>query len=328
MTEPVIQTFNLTKRYGDFTAVDGVNLSLSSGETYGFLGPNGAGKTTTLMMILGILKPTAGKVHIFGQQLSSDPLTLKRRIGVMSEIQSFYEDMSAWEYLMFFGRLYEVENLEKRARQMMERVNLWNYRDVLLGGYSNGMQRKLGFTRALLHSPDILILDEPVSGLDPFGIVQIREILNEEHANGCTILLSSHILSEIERTATRVGIIVRGHLLIEDQMDHLRSKVSGKRRIELKLVENQNEIVEALQNLPFVLEVSQQDGAIYIDTPVDQDYSNDLGRALARNGAVVQGMRVVTTSLEEAFVTLTESSIRTLTGSDFPLERVQNDSSN
>ena len=168
----MIETKNLKKQFGDFTAVEDISIQINPGEIYGFLGPNGAGKTTTLMMILGIYKPTAGEVRIFGNKLEEKPFEIKRRLGVVAEYQSYYDEMSAWEYLMFFGKLFEVEKVE-----LLERMNLWRFKDVVIGGYSTGMQRKLGFVKALLHSPDVLILDEPVSGLDPFGIVQVREIL-------------------------------------------------------------------------------------------------------------------------------------------------------
>jgi ABC-type multidrug transport system ATPase subunit len=321
LSEFVIQTRDLTKSYGVFTAVNKLNLSVIKGETYGFLGPNGAGKTTTLMMMMGIVKPTSGKVLVFGLPLSSDSFLIKRKLGVMSENLSFYEDLSAWEYLRFFGNLYEVENAEKRARQLLERVNLWQYRNVLLGGYSTGMQRKLSFVRAILHSPEILILDEPVSGLDPFGIVQIREIIKEEHALGHTIFISSHILSEIERTANRVGIISGGRLVFEDNMDRLRQQVSSTRSIELDLVDNRPEILEALRKLPFVLDIRLDEHLIQIDTLGDNDYRAQLGQALVQMGAVIQGMRAIETSLEEAFITLTEKSIVSLTQAAANLEK-------
>jgi ABC-type multidrug transport system ATPase subunit len=319
LNESLIQTCDLTKLYGSFAAVDGLNLSVQKGETYGFLGPNGAGKTTTLMMLLGIIAPSSGKVKIFNQAMADNPFGIRRRLGVMAETQNFYEDMSAWEYLMFFARLYEVEKAEKKARSLMERVHLYPYRNVLLGGFSTGMQRKLGFVRALLHSPDVLILDEPVSGLDPYGIVQIREILNEEHAAGRTILISSHILSEIERTATRVGIIASGRLVFEDNMDRLRQKVSSKRRIELDLVDPDPQTLRSIQDLPFVIQAAQSNTLILVDTSDERDYRADLGRALAGMGAIIQGMRVVEKSLEEAFIILTEGSIQTLTGKDLSL---------
>lgn len=312
--QPVIRTHALTKVFGTFTAVDDVNLEVQRGEIYGFLGPNGAGKTTTLMMILGTLARTAGTVEIFGKHLEDDPFALKRRIGVVIEAQNYYDEMTAWEYLMFFARLYQVENADKRARQLLERVNLWKWRDVVIGGYSTGMQRKLAVVRALLHSPDLLILDEPVASLDPYGVRQVRELLMDEHAAGRTILISSHILSEVERTTDRVGIIVRGKLLFEDTMENLRRRVSGERRIIVELVQPANGLVRELKALAFVKSVSENAQELTIVTREDQDYRADVARAIAGHGGIVQAMRTIEPSLEDAFITITEAQVETWTG--------------
>ncbi len=312
--QPIIQTRGLTKVFGNFTAVDHVNLELQPGEIYGFLGPNGAGKTTTLMMILGSLAPTAGSVQLFGRRLQDDPFRLKRRIGVVIEAQSYYDEMTAWEYLMFFAKLYETEGAEKRARHLLERVHLWQWRDVVIGGYSTGMQRKLAIVRALLHSPDLLILDEPVASLDPFGIRQVRELLMEEHTAGRTILISSHILSEVERTTDRVGIIVHGKLLFEDTMANLRRRVSGQRRIEVELVEPANGLAKELRTLPFVNEVNLSERQLTIITRDDRDYRSEVARTIAGHGAIVQDMRTVEPTLEEAFITITEAEVQSWTG--------------
>ena len=311
----MIQTTNLTKTFGPFMAVDHLNLKILPGETYGFLGPNGAGKTTTLLMILGILKPTEGEVHVFGEPVSSGSFSIKRRLGVVAEYQSFYDEMTAWEYLMFFSKLFEVEDPEKRIQELMGRIQLWKWRNVLLSGYSTGMKRKLGFVRALLHSPDVLILDEPVSGLDPFGVVQIREVLIDEHKAGKTILISSHILSEVERTADRVGIIAQGRLLVEDSMVNLRQKVGGCRRIELQALHPTEKLVQEIHALPFVDRIDRENDLMVIYTHDDADYRADLGRFLTSQGVVVQGMRALETTLEEAFITITEAHIRDWTGS-------------
>jgi len=313
----MIQTTNLTKTFGPFMAVDHLNLEIYPGETYGFLGPNGAGKTTTLMMILGILKPTEGEVHVLGEPVSSRSFSIKRHLGVVAEYQSFYDEMTAWEYLMFFSKLFEVEEPEKRIQELMGRIQLWKWRNVLLGGYSTGMKRKLGFVRALLHSPEVLILDEPVSGLDPFGVVQIREVLIEEHKAGKTILISSHILSEVERTADRVGIIAQGRLLVEDSMVNLRQKVGGYRRIELQALHPSEKLVQEIHTLPFVDRIDQENDLMVIYTHDDADYRADLGRFLTSQGVVVQGMRALETTLEEAFITITEAHIRDWTGSQY-----------
>jgi ABC-2 type transport system ATP-binding protein len=313
-SEPVIKTDGLTKVFGRFTAVDHVNLELQRGEIYGFLGPNGAGKTTTLMMLLGSLAPTSGRIRIFGRELADDPFGIKRRIGVVIEAQSYYDEMTAWEYLMFFAKLYRAENAEKRARELLERVSLWQWRDVVIGGYSTGMQRKLAIVRALLQSPDLLLLDEPVASLDPYGIRQVRELLMEEHAAGRTILISSHILSEVERTTDRVGIIVRGKLLFEDTMDNLRRRVTGLRRIQIELVEPANGLAKELRTLPFVSNVEASGQQLTIVTHDDRDYRTDVARAIAGQGGIVQQMRNIEPTLEEAFITITEAEAQSWAG--------------
>jgi ABC-2 type transport system ATP-binding protein len=290
--------------------VNDVNLDIHPGEIYGFLGPNGAGKTTTLMMILGVLKPSRGTVRIMGRPLEQDPFAIKRRIGVVVEAQNYYEEMTSWEYLMFFGRLYQVEGAEKRAQTLLERLGLWKWRNVLLSGFSSGMQRKLSMARALLHSPDILILDEPVANLDPFGIVQIRELLADEHAAGRTILISSHILSEVERMASRIGILAHGRLLFEDTMENLKRRSGGRRRIEIELADPVNGIAKVLSNLTFVDELKQNGNRLTLFTRGDRDYRSDVGRALTAQGAVVQGMQSVEPTLEEAFITITEEHVQ------------------
>jgi len=316
-----IETRNLARHFGDFKAVDGVNLTIRRGEMYGFLGPNGAGKTTTLRMILGLLTPTAGEARLFGEVVTPDSLALKRMVGVAFEQQSFYDEMTALEYLLFFGRLYRVEKAATRAAQLLERLHLWHVRDLLISGFSTGMQRKLSFARALMHSPGILILDEPVSGLDPFGIRQLREVLLEERANGGTILISSHILSEIEQTADRVGILARGKLIAEESTEALRRKVSPVTRIVIEVDRPASEIVSALRSLPFVRAVTVDGRILHIEAEMPQNRSTTgesagdadgraaISRAIAEQGALILDMRSIEPSLEEAFIQLTESVV-------------------
>jgi ABC-2 type transport system ATP-binding protein len=235
---------------------------------------------------------------------------------VVAEYQNYYDEMTAWEYLMFFANLLEVENAETRVSSLMERLNLWEFRDVIIGGYSTGMQRKLGFVRALIHSPDVLILDEPVSGLDPFGIVQVREMLNDERKDGTTVMISSHILSEVERTADRVGIIARGKLLVEDTMQNLRQLAQPEKEIELDLYQPEEALIHEISTLPFVTNLKRQNELFIISTLSDKDYRPDLGSFLTKQGAVIQGMRAIETSLEDAFITITEKHIRDWTKSE------------
>jgi ABC-2 type transport system ATP-binding protein len=214
----VLEARGLHKRFGDIEAVRGVDLMIAEGETYGLLGPNGAGKTTTILMLLGIERPTRGRVHLFGQDLGSDYFAIKRRIGVVAEHQYLYDDMTAREYLRFFADLYHVDGADHRIEELLEAVDLRPFADVPARDYSRGMKQKLGLVRALIHDPDLLILDEPVSGLDPYGIVQVRTLIQEQNSQGKTVFISSHILSEVEHTAHRVGIINICELKAEDTM--------------------------------------------------------------------------------------------------------------
>lgn len=316
----MIETRGLTKRFGQLTAVDNLNLRVEKGEIYGFLGPNGAGKTTTIMMILGLLKPTAGSVQLFGKDLPEDFFGIRKRLGVMSEYQYMYDEMTGREYLTFFGRLYQVENVERRVQEMLERVRLQDRQDELVGGYSKGMKQKLGLARVLLHDPEVLILDEPTNSLDPYGVREVRDILLEEHEQGRTLLISSHLLSEIERTCTRVGIMNKGRLLAENTMDELRRRLTQEIEIRVDLESPPDGVLDQLSQLPSVVSVTPApmpaDGAaasLIIKAKPGAERRAEIARTLSNAGALVIGMRTEEMNLEEVFVTITENNISLLT---------------
>jgi ABC-type multidrug transport system ATPase subunit len=314
----LIRTENLSKRYGDFTAVDNLNLHVRWGEVYGFLGPNGAGKTTTILMLLGILPPSSGNILLFDSPLRPDNyFALKRRIGVVGETQHFYDDMTARGYLHFFADLYAVKNAGDRVEGLMEAVNLDSFLDVRARDYSRGMKQKLAFVRALLPDPDLLILDEPVSGLDPYGIREIRQLIQAQNEAGKTVLISSHILSEVERTAHRVGIIHHGRLLAEDTVAGLRARLAGSQQVELELAEPQPDLPSALAHLPFVQRVDDPEGngqRLTVCLNDAADARARLSQAVVAQGGIVVAMQHKEITLEEAFVTITERDIRRLVG--------------
>jgi len=305
----MIRTEHLYKKYESIEAVKDLNLSVEPGEIYGFLGPNGAGKTTTIMMILGIIKPTRGKILIFDKDLYSDYFGIKRKIGVVSETQYLYEDMTAYEYLSFFCDLYGVENKEKKIEELLHRVNLYERKDDLLGHYSRGMQQKIGFVRALLMDPQLLILDEPVSGLDPTGIREIRDLILEENKLGRTVFMSSHILSEVERISHRVGILNKGMLVAEDTMDNIKKKLSSEVEIELEVEDFDVESQKRLEGLPFVNSLTKDDGKFLVRVKADKDYRNELVNFISSSGAHLKEIKRREMSLEEAFLTITEKNI-------------------
>lgn len=317
----MIETRGLTKRFGQLTAVDNLNLRVEKGEIFGFLGPNGAGKTTTIMMILGLIRPTSGSVRIFGKELSEDYFGIKKRLGVLSEYQYMYDEMTAREYLTFFARLYQVEQGEKRVQEVLERVRLRDRQDELVGGYSKGMKQKLGLARVLLHDPEILILDEPTSSLDPYGVREVRDILLEEHERGRTLLISSHLLSEIERISTRVGIMNKGRLLAENTMDELRRRLTQEVTITVDLESIPDGVVDKLRELPSVVSVEtvpvSRDGAgagmsLVIKTKPGAERRAEIARVLSSAGAIILGMRTSEMNLEEVFITITENNISLL----------------
>lgn len=310
MIKNVVETANLTKIYGNFTAVSNLNLTIREGETYGFLGPNGAGKTTTLLILMGIIKPSKGEAKIFGKKLSPNSYEIKKKIGMLSETQNGYDDLTAWEYLQFFGQLYSVQDFSKRAAYLLERLDLFEWKDVLLKNYSTGMGRKLNFSRSILHSPDLIILDEPVSGLDPKGIFQVRTLLQEENKKGKSILISSHILSEVEQTADRIGILSKGKLLIEDDISRLKKVGHRENRIEIEIANLSIDLVNYLNTVNFIVKIEQDKNTLVIATRDDKDYRDDIGQILVQQGAVIRGMRNIENSLEEVFVAITENNVK------------------
>ncbi|WP_324668156.1 ABC transporter ATP-binding protein [Geochorda subterranea] len=309
----VLRTEGLTRRFGSVVAVDHLDLHVAEGEIYGFLGPNGAGKTTTIMMVLGLVPPTEGRIWLFGQPLGAGRSpALRRRIGVLSEFHYLYEEMTAQEYLEFFARLYGVSGARRRIDELLERLELADRRRELLGGYSKGMKQKLSLARTLLHDPELLILDEPVSSLDPYGIRQVRDLLLEENRRGKTLVISSHILSEVERICHRVGIIHRGRLLAEDTMDGLRTRLATEQELEVELERVDEPIVAAVQAVEGVSGVDRRDGKLLIRTRTGVDLRPAISRAIAGSGGVVLSMQTRQMSLEEAFVTITENNISLL----------------
>ena len=309
----MIRTQNLTKKYNEFKAVDNLSLEVKEGEIYGFLGPNGAGKTTTILMLLGILKPTQGEVYLFGQNIAKDFLSIKKKMGVVSEKQYLYKEMTAGEYLNFFADLYGVKNRKKKIDQLLEAVNLLEVRNRKLGAFSRGMQQKLGFARALLHDPQLLLLDEPVSGLDPTGIKQIRDLIEQENKKGRTIFISSHLLSEVERLCGKVGIINKGRLLAEDTMDNLRRRLTDVAELEIELTEAKKKIIDTLAAFDFIKGLKREKNLLTIKVKADKDYRAQISEAISQQGGVVLGIKKKEMSLEEAFITITEKNISLLT---------------
>jgi len=312
----VIETENLTKRYDDMVAVDTLNLDVRSGEIYGFLGPNGAGKTTTIHMLLNLVQPTSGRVCLFGKPVERGSFAFRQHIGVVAEEPVEFSRLTGWELVRYFARLCGVDAPERTMEELFHALELWDARDALARDYSRGMRQKLSLIRALVHTPRLLILDEPVSGLDPHGIRQVRELIHAYRDQGGTAFISSHILSEIERSADRIGIMHQGSLLIEDSLAGLRRWLGSGRRLIVELERIDAALVERLGQEPYVLDLRVAESERQLDLLLEdgQDVRPRLSQLIAESGGVILRMESEEMSLEEAFVTFTNQNVSRLAG--------------
>ena len=222
---PAIDTIALTRRFGDFTAVDNVNLRVEAGQFFGFLGPNGAGKSTTIKMLTGLLAPTSGSIRILGEDLQANSAEIKRQIGVVPEGMALFGRLTADEYLQFVGRMYGLDRATtlNRTRELLEFMQLANEQKKLITDFSHGMQKKLALAAAVIHGPKVLFLDEPFEGVDAVAAGTLKAMLQRMIARGATIFLTSHVLEIVERLCTHIAIIHRGRLVAQGSLDELRA---------------------------------------------------------------------------------------------------------
>ena len=298
MNEYIVQTSELTKRFKAKKVVDKVNLSIKKGEIYGFLGPNGAGKTTTIRMLLGLMQPSSGSIQLFGQDFNKNKLASLRKIGSLVESPSYYGHLTAKENLEAVRRILTVP--KSRIDEVLAVVRLTKEANRPVKGFSLGMKQRLGIATALLGNPELLILDEPTNGLDPAGIQEIRELIKKmpkEH--GMTVLVSSHLLSEIDQMATKVGIITKGSLIFQDSIEVLRQKAKSQIRIRLKDGEAAWRML-----LANGIKTSFEDGAIY-PNEIDDQHIAKLLYLLVTNGYAVYRVEEQKMSLEDIFIELT-----------------------
>jgi ABC-2 type transport system ATP-binding protein len=295
-----IETDQLTKRFGDVLAVDSVDLRVKPGEIYGFLGLNGAGKTTTIRALLGMIRPSAGNIKVLGEAVGPNGRGPWARVGHLVETPSAYPDLTVRENLQIASRLQRIFESDATTR-VIEQLNLSTYADRKAGTLSMGNLQRLGLARALLHEPELLILDEPANGLDPAGVVEIRELLRRlAHKNGVTIFMSSHILTEVDQLATRIGIIHKGQLIEEldtDQLERLRSQ-----QLEVK-TRNLAAAQLSLRSAGYKFRID--DDSMILDDEYTVEHPDDIARILVNAGNPPIRLAVVQQDLEEHFLQLT-----------------------
>jgi ABC-2 type transport system ATP-binding protein len=300
----MIQLENLTKRFGQHVAVNGVSFTVGRGETMGLLGPNGAGKTTMMRMITGYLPPNEGRVLIDDLDMFDQPSEVKKRIGYLPEQPPVYMDLTVREYLEFAARIRAVSG--NRIRQQIElvadRCGISDKLGRLIGNLSKGYRQRVGLAQALVHDPDILILDEPTVGLDPVQIIEIRELVRQLGRER-TVILSSHIMQEITTICEKVAIVNQGNLVAFDSITNLSSAMSDGQRILLTVARPENLLLEKLASLPHVMSVNRgADGVMEIHGQSGWDVRESLAREIYQADAGLLELRLVTLTLEEVFL--------------------------
>src|SRR6516225_4143761 len=247
----MIEVINFTKRYGDFVAVENLSFSIGEGEIFGFIGPNGAGKSTTIRFLATLLRPTSGEGRICGHSVTADPMAVRRVIGFMPDDFGVYDGMKVWEFLDFFAVAYEIPYVyrKKTIGEVLELLDLTHKRDDYVNGISKGMKQRLCLAKTLVHDPPVLILDEPSSGLDPRARLEFKALLKELRRMGKTILISSHILSELADCCTSIGIIERGKLLAAGSIRDIQQQIRSHRVLKVRVLdESINRAAELLRH--------------------------------------------------------------------------------
>ncbi len=312
-----IQTVDLSRRYGRMVALDQLNLSVEQGSIYGFIGPNGAGKTTTLRLLAGLLEPSGGEVRLMGERLV--PGGAQRLVGYMPDFFGVYDDLRVWEYLDFFARCYGLDGATRKRSvdELLSLVDLGHKRDAYVQSLSRGMQQRLCLAHALVHNPPVLLLDEPASGLDPRARVELRELLRTLRDMGKTVLLSSHILSELAEVCTEIGIIESGKMVVSGPVDEVRRQLQGSARLRIRVLRGLETAEATLRQLVVAPQGElPQLGGVRHDLSDERALLVELGDAdeeaqarllahLIGQGVVVSEFRAQAENLEELFLRLT-----------------------
>lgn len=296
--EYVVQTNNLSKRFGKEVAVEGLNMKIRKGEIYGFLGPNGAGKTTTIRMLLGLMKASSGTIQIFGKDLHKERINILKRVGSLVENPSYYPHLTAYENLEVLRKILGVPT--SRIHEVLEIVRLTDVANKKVKGFSLGMKQRLGIAASLLNSPELLILDEPTNGLDPSGIIEIRNLIKQLPAEtGMTILISSHLLSEIDQMATTVGIVSKGKMIYQDSIEALR--MHAKQKVLLKVSNSEQAWRTLLGN---GIKAEWQDETILLSDHSDEKVAKAI-HTLVHEGYSIYRVEEEKRSLEDTFLQMT-----------------------
>lgn len=314
--EAIVETRGLVKRYGKLTAVNDLSLSVPRGAIYGFVGPNGAGKTSTMRILTTLMLPSAGQAYVAGYEVTKNPRAVRRLIGYMPDYFGVYDDMKVWEYLDFFAACYEIPegNRPQMISDLLDLVDLSHRRDDMVDKLSRGMKQRLCLARTLVHDPQVLILDEPASGLDPRARVEIRELMVELARMGKTIFFSSHILADVAEICTHIGIVEGGKMVMQGSMDAVRRQLSPHREAIVTLLERADEAKQVLGTLQGVLEISDlpdESGRKRLRVAFEGEDTilSGMVQALAAKGIPVLNFNEQAQDLESVFMKVTKGIV-------------------
>jgi ABC-2 type transport system ATP-binding protein len=304
---PAVQTHGLTRMYGNIAALSGLDLTVNKGDLFGFIGSNGAGKTTTLRILATFLAPSAGTAQILGHDVVRDADAVRHVIGYMPDFFGVYKDMEVTEYLDFFGACYKIPTAqrEKTVNDVLELVGLTEKKGALIGALSRGMQQRLGLARVLIHDPQLLLLDEPASGLDPRARIEMMAILEELQRLGKTIIISSHILKELETLCNRVAIIEKGQLIYAGPVQGVRDQMSQGRVVFVRVSTDQAQAIQLLKQRPEISDVTTVDGELKVTFATHDADHSVIADVLVRGGARLTEMYEEEIGLEEVFMSVT-----------------------
>jgi ABC-2 type transport system ATP-binding protein len=305
---PAVRMFNLTRLYGDTVALNNLSLTVNRADLFGFIGSNGAGKTTTLRILATFLLPSGGQAEVMGHDVVKGADAVRHIIGYMPDFFGVYKDMEVTEYLDFFGACYKIPSAqrEKTVSDVLELVGLSEKKGSIIGALSRGMQQRLGLARVLIHDPQVLLLDEPASGLDPRARIEMMAILQELQRLGKTIIISSHILSELETLCNRVAIIEKGRLIYTGPVQGVRDQMAGGRVVWVRVASDADQAMLLLKARPEVSQVELADGRIKV-TLVEHDTDHSfVAEALVQGGARLLELREDELGLEEVFLRVTK----------------------
>lgn len=309
----MIDIRNVTKVYKDLTAVNDLTMMVNQGEIFGFIGPNGAGKTTTIKILATLLKPTQGYALVCGYNVLTQADDVKRVMGYMPDSFGVYDDMKVWEYLDFFAAAYKIEKARRKIiiDDVLELTDLTHKKNDYVEALSRGMKQRLCLAKTLVHDPQVLLLDEPASGLDPRARIELRELLKELRNMGKTILISSHILTELADFCSSVGIIEQGNLLYAGDIKTIQEQIGGARVFEIVVREGfEQQAEDTFLNKPEVQEVEREGRTLRVHLPLDYDNEDFVTDVLVDNGIKFTSVRQLEIDLEDVFMKVTKGLVQ------------------